>query len=66
MSKQKLKKIRKGTGNWVGSQRCSGCNSLSNKERIPDSGQILIEGKKQNCMYGCTKGWFHSSGTISS
>jgi len=72
MAKQKLKKIRKGTGSWVSSTRCM-CNSISllknyedRRNEFENKGVILEDGKKVQCPYYCDKGWFHSKGNLTS
>ena len=68
MTKQKPKKIRKGSGNWIQAIRCVWCNGLSlGEKRIPNSGKILNEeGEKKDCAYMCEKGWYYSKGVVNS
>ena len=73
MTKQKLK-MRYNKGAWVSSMRCFNCNSIENLKRLEDDrkkwedkGMTKGEdGKPVRCVMMCDKGWFQSSGKITS
>jgi len=73
MTKQKLK-MRYNKGSWVSSMRCFNCNSISklkdlgeDRKNYEDKGMTLGEDKKlTRCVMMCDKGWFHSTGKITS
>jgi len=69
---KKVKKLRYNKGTWVGSRRCMNCNSITllknlegDRKKFENSGKYTnMDGDIIDCM--CDKGWFHTSGTISS
>lgn len=76
MAKKKKEKIRYNRGTWCQARRCMNCNSLpvlrklaeeGKRKKFEDSGMMIDEeGKVVECDLLCQKGWFHSSGRITS
>ena len=66
------KKNRHNKGAWVSSRRCFNCNSITllkkyenDRKKYEDKGMTLEDGNLMRCVMMCDKGWFYSTGTIS-
>lgn len=73
MMATKKKKIRMKGGRWVQSLRCMNCNSTTllknygiDRKKWENKGKMKDEnGKPVDCNWLCDKGFFNSSGSIS-
>ncbi len=68
------KKKKSDRGGWVQTIRCQNCNSIpklkslgEDRKKWEDKGKMQDEnGKSVDCNWLCDKGFFHSSGNLSS